>query len=247
MNRVLKFGVYFLIGLVLFSIFTAVLSGGGGGGGGLDGSNSGEGPAATPTTTPERGDEYYKQELADRLNKSNVSVLSIGVENNVTTVRYVPQRPNESAVVEEMGAISIQYSTLIRDGWNVSKLEAKVIPPRNQTTGDSSNSTSSSSQSDSPSANGSTTQSGSNTITESDGEASSSDEIRDPVASWHVKTEWVADIGGNNTSEKYLRKILGSIELGGAGSATTVDGQGEGDQEPSGGDESTTAVFGGNS
>lgn len=248
MNRVLKFGVYFLIGIVLFSIFTAVLSGGGGGGEVLDGSNSGEGPAATPTTTPERGDEYYKQELADRLNKSNVSVLSIGVENNVTTVRYVPQRPNESVVVEEMGAISIQYSTLIRDGWNVSKLEAKVIPPRNQTTGDSSNSTSSSSQSDSPSANGSTTQSGSNTITESDGGASSSsDETRDPVASWHVKTEWVADMGGNNTSKKYLRKILGSIELGGAGSATTVDGQGGGDQEPSGGDESTTVVFGGNS
>lgn len=234
MNRVLKFGVYFLIGLVLFSILTAVLSGGGGGGEVLDGSNSGAGPAATPTTTPERGDEYYKQELADRLNKSNVSVLSVGVENNVTTVRYVPKRPNESAVVEELGVVSIQYSTLIRDGWNVSKLEAKVIPPRNQMTGDSSNSTNSSSQSDSPSANGSTTRSGSNTITESNGGASSSsDETRDPVASWHVKTEWVADMGGNNTSEKYLRKILGSIELGGAGSASNMDGQGGGDQEPS--------------
>ena len=234
MNRAIKFGVYFLIGIALFSIFTAVLNGGGGGGEALNGSNSGAVPAATPTTTPERGDGYYKQELADRLSNSNVSVLSVGVENNVTTIRYVPKRPNESAVVEEMGVISLQYASLVRDGWNISKLEAKVIPLREQTTCNSLNSTNNSSQSSSPSANNSTNQSGANTTTETNGSASSSsNETRDPVASWHVKTKWVAEMGGDNTSERYLRKILDSIGLGSAGSASNMDRRGRGNQEPS--------------
>ena len=236
MNRVIKFGVYFLIGIALFSIFTAVLNGGGGGGEALNGSNSSTAPAATLTTTPERGDEYYKQEITDRLSNSNITVLSVGVKNNVTTIRYVPKRPNESAVVKEMGMISLQYASLVRDGWNISKLEAKVIPPRNQTTGNSSNSTNNSSQSVSPSANDSTNQSGANTTTETNGSASSSsNETRHPVASWHVKTKWVAEMGGDNTSEKYLQKILDSVELGGIGSASNMDRRGRGGHKPSAG------------
>lgn len=285
MNRVIKFGVYFLVGIALFSIFTAVLGGGGGGGEALNGSNSSTAPAATPTMTPEREDDYYKQEIADRLSKSNVTVLSIGVKNNVTTIRYVPKRPNESAVVEEIGTISIQYSTLVRDGWNVSKLEAKVIPPHEQPTDNSSNSTNSSSQSVSPSANNSTNQSSANKTAERNGSDSSiSNGSRKPVATWHVKTKWVADMGGQNTSQKYLQKILDSIELEGPGSVSRVDRRGEGTQElsasgasrrgrvsdhsqdeeesttqcktddngsgqcaSSGGNKSTTIVFGGNS
>jgi hypothetical protein len=234
MNRIIKFGVYFLVGIALFSIFTAVLGGGGGGGETLNGTNSSTAPTATPTTTPERGDEYYSQEIADRLSKSNVTVLSVEVKNNATTVRYVPKRPNESAVVEEIGTISIQYSTLVRDGWNVSKLEAKVIPPREQVTANSSNSTNSLSQSASPSANNSTNQSGANKTAETNGSASStSDESREPVATWHVKTRWVADMGGENTSQKYLQKILDSIELEGPGSVSRMDRRRGDAQEPS--------------
>jgi hypothetical protein len=231
MNRVLKFGVYFLIGLVLFSIFTAVLSGGGGGGEGLDGSNSNTSSTVTPTTTPERGDEYYTQEIADRLSKSNITVLSVGVQNNTTTIRYVPKRPNESAVVEEIGTISIQYSSLIRDGWNVSKLEAKVIPPRERATANSSNSTDNSSQSGSSSAN-SPNQSSANDPAGTNRPVSSttSNESREPVASWHVKSKWVADMGGDNTSQKYLENILNSIELEGP---LGPRGRGRGDQESS--------------
>ncbi|WP_273837808.1 hypothetical protein [Halococcus sp. PRR34] len=233
MNRVLKFGVYFLIGLVLFSIFTAVLSGGGGGGEVLDGSNSDTASTVTPTTTPERGDEYYTQEIADRLSNSNITVLSVGVKNNVTTLRYVPKRPNESAVVEEIGTISIQYSSLIRNGWNVSKLEAKVIPPRERASGNSSNSTDNSSQSGSSSANNSPNQSSANDPAETNRSVSStttSNESREPVASWHVKSKWVADMGGDNTSQKYLENILNSIELEGP---LGPRGRGRGDQESS--------------
>ena len=239
MNRVIKFGVYFLVGIALFSIFTAVLGGGGDGGETLNGTNSSTAPTATPTATPERGDEYYSQEIADRLSKSNVTVLSVGVENNVTTVRYVPKRPNESAVVEEIGTISIHYSTLVRDGWNVSKLEAKVIPPREQVTANSSNSTNNSSQSVSPSADNSTNQSSANKTAETNGSASSiSNESREPVATWRVKTKWVADMGEENTSQKYLQKILDSIELEGPGSVSRMDRRGGDAQELSASDAS---------
>ena len=231
MNRVIKFGVYFLIGLVLFSIFTAVLSGGGGDGEVLDGANSNTSSTVTPTTTPERGDEYYTQEIEDRLSDSNITVLSVGVQDNTTTIRYVPKRPNESAVVEEIGTISIQYSSLIRDGWNVSKLEAKVIPPRERATANSSNSTNNSSQSSSSSANNSPNQSSANNTAETSESANyTSNESREPVASWHVKSKWVANMGGDNTSQKYLENILDSIELEGPLGSR---GRGRGDQESS--------------
>ena len=233
MNRVIKFGVYFLVGLALFSVFTTVLSGGGGGGETLNGLNSSTAPAATPTTTPEKGDEYYTQEITDQLNNSNITVLSVEVKDNVTTVRYVPKRPNESAIVEEIGSISVRYSGLIRDGWNVSKLEAEVIPPRGQTAGTPSNSTNSSSQSASSPDKNSTNQSRTNKTAETNGSGNSaSNESREPVATWHVKTKWVADMGGENRSQKYLQKILDSIELEGSGSISRVDRRGGDAQDP---------------
>ena len=210
MNRVIKFGVYFLIGIALISIFTAVLNGGWNAGEPESGSNPSTTPTANPTTTPERGDEYYTQEIADSLSKSNISVLSVRVENNVTTIRYVPKRPNESAVVEEIGTISTRYSTLVRDGWNVSKLEAKVIPPDKQTTGNSSNSTNTSSPPGSSSTNNSTNKS------------------REAVATWHVKTKWVNSMDGDNASKKLLKKILDSIKLEGSGSISRVGRRGGG-------------------
>jgi hypothetical protein len=233
MNRVIKFGVYFLVGLALFSVFTTVLNGGGGGGEPLNGPNSSTAPAATPTPTPEKDDEYYTQEIAEQLDNSNITVLSVGVKNNVTVVRYVPKRPNESAIVEEIGTISVRYSGLIRDGWNVSKLEAKVIPPRGETAGTPSNTTNSSSQSASSPDNNSTNQSRTNKTAGTNGSASStSNKSREPVATWHVKTKWVADMDGENSSQKYLQKILGSIELEGSGSVSRVGRRGRGAQDP---------------
>lgn len=138
MSRLVQIAMYVLLFMLVMSIITVALNGGN--------EKPGDNPVDSPdtnVTTPTKPEndtpKTYKQKLAERLRNANVTVLSTKTKDGTVTLRYVPVKPNKSALIQEMGTIYLRYVSLIQDGWKINQLEAKVVPPGNQTNNSSAN------------------------------------------------------------------------------------------------------------
>jgi hypothetical protein len=138
MSRLVQIAMYVLLFMLVLSIITVAINGGS--------EKPDDDPVDSPdtnVTTPTKpGNDTpktYKQKLAERLQSSNITVLSTKTKDGTVTLRYVPAKPNKSVIVQEMGTIYLRYISLIQDGWKINQLEAKVVPPGNQTNNSSAN------------------------------------------------------------------------------------------------------------
>ena len=87
------------------------------------------GPSLTLTNTPSgtNNDQYYLNIFETALSQSNFEVVSLETQGNTVVLSYTSTATTQSGIGYEVGFISGLYAELVRQGWDVDRLDVTAV------------------------------------------------------------------------------------------------------------------------